>query len=158
MKYTECLKITWKHHFSTFQLPTCKCFYSFQTINRRFWDTNCDIIFALLWFSNKQFWNVQSYSQTFPKIAFIFPTKFFQRFRPNRVCFCMSRLRRGVCPSDVVNDDFTMQCWCNSERVHWFYLHVCARRTCNFIFQQSVRILSAMPNILCACNIFLLMN
>ena len=48
----------------------------------------------------------------------------------------------------------------SSERVHWFYLHVhvCARHTCNFIFQQSVRILSAMPKVLCACNVFLLMN
>ena len=35
----------------------------------------------------------------------------------------------------VVNDDFMMeQCLCNSERVHWFYL--CARCTCNFIFQH----------------------
>ena len=37
------------------------------------------------------------------------------------------------------------------KRVHWFYL--CARRTYNFIFQQSVRIFTAMPKILCACNI-----
>ena len=59
----------------------------------------------------------------------------------------------------MVNDDFTMRrCWWNGERVHWFYLGLCARRTCNFIFQQSVRILSAIPKILCACNIFLLMS
>ena len=67
------------------------------------------------------------------------------------VSVCPDRAGVYVRPTSVVNDDTTVLI-CNGERAHWFYLGLCARHTCNFIFQQSIRILSAMP------NIFLLMN
>ena len=54
---------------------------------------------------------LKSYSQTFPEITFtcIFLTQKIG-FRPDLVCFRMSRPRQGyVRPTSVVNDDFTMQ-------------------------------------------------
>ena len=56
---------------------------------------------VVCWHSFRQnscMWNQLSYSQSFPKITFtcIFLTQKYQGFRPDQVCFRMSRLRRGT--------------------------------------------------------------
>ena len=114
--------------------------------------TNCDGISnntsQILWYklffqhNNKHIWNVRSYSQTFPEIMFIFPTKKYQGFRPDWVCFRMSKPCQGY---DV---DATVNACTGFTYVHAIHP----------IFQQSVRIFTTMPKVLCACNIFLLMN
>ena len=91
----------------------------------------------------------------------IFPTQKNKRFRPDQVCFRMSRHVRPTYMYMYVRTLSTMtsqRCWCNCERMHWFSLYLCARRKCNFIFQQSLRIFTAMPKILYACSIFLLIK
>ena len=67
---------------------------------------------------------LKSYSQTFPEIMFtctcIFPTQKYRGFRPGLFPYVQTR---PFHVRYVVNNDFTTQrCWCNGERVHWFYL------------------------------------
>ena len=72
-----------------------------------------------------------------------------------RVCFCMSRPRwvyMYIRPTYVVNNDRTTQrCWCNewTHALVFTYEHVVNAT----LF--SIRMLSAMPKILCACNNYL---
>ena len=84
------------------------------------------------------------------------------RVPPNRVCFRMSRPRQEyIRPTYGTLSMMTSRRdgvdAVNGEHVHWFP-YLCARITCNFIIQQSVRFFTAMRKILCVCNIFLPMN
>ena len=121
---------------------------------------------------------LKSYSQTFPEIMFtcISDPNFF-RVPPNWVCFRMSRPYQGymyVCPTYGTWSTMTSRCDGVDETVnvctgftymymymYMYLMYFCACRTCTcicFIFHQSVMIFTAMPNILCACNIFVLMK
>ena len=102
---------------------------------------NCGLIINIFWiiFTNLSRNNVY--------MSCIFPSQKYEGFCPDRVCFLMPRPRRGsVRPAYGMLSTMTSQrVSCNGERVHWFYLHVCARHTCNFILQQSVRIFTPLP-------------
>ena len=62
----------------------------------------------------------------------------------------MSRLRRRSFVRHKWSTMTSRWCWCNGERMQWW--------TRALVLFTSVNAVHAMPKILCACNVFLLIN